>query len=61
MKFKKKAKIETDGFWMALDEGYINFEDVLEDSEEIKKLNDAVDLLRQFQAEAEKKKVLKYY
>lgn len=61
MKFKKKVKIETDGFWNALDEGYINFEDVLEDSEEIKKLNEAVDLLRQFQAEAEKKKILKYY
>jgi hypothetical protein len=62
MKFIKKAKIETDDFWYDLFEGgYIKPETLLESGEDIKKVRDAITLLREFKGHAEKQKVLKYH
>lgn len=61
MKFIKKAKIETSDFWYDLFEGgYIEPGNLLESTEDMKKVRDAIDVLKDFKESAEKQKVLKY-
>lgn len=51
-KFKKNAKKQgsSDGFWYGLtDGGYINPEEVLADQSQLKQLQDAVSLVKDFE------------
>lgn len=55
-KFKKDAEVieTTDDFmYMLFDGGYINPEEYLEDEEQIKKLNNAISLIKDFRNDFE--------
>lgn len=53
MKFKKGVSINTSEFWYDLtDGGYIKPENLLEDPEEAKKVNEAIKLLMKFELES---------
>lgn len=61
MKFKKDAEIFTSDFWYDLiDGGYISPEKVLDNDEDIDKINNAIETLLEFKSEAESEGVLEY-
>lgn len=61
MKWKKDAEIVTSDFWYDLtDGGYIVPSELLEDEEEIKEVEKAVEVLRKFKRSAEENEILEY-
>lgn len=61
MKWKENAEIVTSDFWYDLiDGGYIKPKDLLEDESEIKRIGDAIEVLKEFRRSAEAEEVLEY-
>jgi len=61
MKWKENAEIVTSDFWYDLtDGGYIKPKDLLEDEEEIKRVEEAIKVLEEFKQSAEDNDVLEY-
>jgi len=63
-KFKKDAQMQgsSDGFWYDLiDGGYIKPEEVLEDVEQLKKLNDAIGIVSSFEEALHKAELLEEF
>lgn len=55
-KFKENIDIYTEEFWYDItDGGYIKPEEVLSDDEQIKKLKEAIDLVRSFEKAIDEK------
>ena len=61
MVFKKNASIETDDFWYDLFEGgYIKPSKLLENKEEVKRVNEAIKTLKEFCKAAEDQEIIQY-
>lgn len=60
MNFKEGARIETDNFLSDLIGGYINPSEILE-SEDAKKVEEAVKIIKKFQSETERKGIIEYF
>jgi len=50
MKIKKDLEVSSDDFWYDLTSGYLKPEEILEDSEDIAKVREAIDTLMDFEA-----------
>lgn len=64
MKFKfiNKASVETDNFWSDLFEGgYLHFEKVVDDPEQVKQLKAAKKLIIEFKDQAERAGIIQYF
>ena len=60
-KFKKEPEKQgsSSGFWYDLtDGGYIKPEEILEDAEQLEKLEDAIEIVRSFEVALEKNELL---
>jgi hypothetical protein len=54
MNFKENLEMYTDDFWYdVFDGGYISPEKLLEDSEEISRINNAIEILKEFREACE--------
>lgn len=61
MEFVKKAKIVTDDFYYDLfDDGYIKPEKLLKNQEDIDKVKNAIEIIKDFKESAEDKDILEY-
>lgn len=59
MKWKENAEIVTSDFWYDLTAGgYIKPKDLLEDDEDIKRVEEAIKVLKEFKRSAEDEEVL---
>lgn len=62
MEFVKKAKIVTDDFFYDLfDGGYIKPEKLLKNQEDIDKVKNAIEIIKDFKDSAEDKDILEYF
>lgn len=60
MDWNSNAKIETDDFWGDLLEGYIKPHRLLQDEIQIKQIEAAVELLKEFKDSAEENDIVEY-
>jgi hypothetical protein len=55
MKIKKNCTASTDDFWYDLtDGGYLNPEEILENPDDVKRVKDAIDTIKEFETACEK-------
>jgi hypothetical protein len=61
MKFKKESKIFTSDLWYDIfDGGYIKPEDILDNPDDMIRLQEAIDTLKEFRNAGENEKVIEY-